>query len=36
MTAYGFIFAIMDMVSAKSDVNGPKRKVGFWRIVMKK
>ena len=36
MTTYGVILAIMDMASAKSDVNGPKKKVCFWRIVMKK
>ena len=27
MTTYGFILAIMDMASAKSDVNGPKKQV---------
>ena len=36
MTKYGVILAIMDMASAKSDVNGPKKKVCFWRILIKK
>ena len=27
MTKYGVVLAIMDMASAKSDVNGPKKKV---------
>ena len=27
MTTYGVILAIMDIASAKSDVNGPKKKV---------
>ena len=35
-TTYGVILAIMDIASAKSDVNGPKKKVCLWRIVMKK
>jgi hypothetical protein len=25
----------MDIESAKSDVNGPKKKVRFWRILIK-
>ena len=29
MTKYGVILAIMDMVPAKSDVNGPKKKYVF-------
>ena len=36
MTKYGVILAIKDMASAKSDVNGPKKKVCFWRILMKR
>ena len=36
MTNYGVILAIMDMASAKSDVKCPKKKVCFWRILMKK
>ena len=35
MTQYVFVFLIMDMESAKSDVNGPKKKVRFWRIKKK-
>ena len=35
MTKCGVILAIMDMASAKSDVNGPKKKVWFKRIFMK-
>ena len=35
MTKYGVILAIMDMASAKSDVNDPKKKVCFGRILMK-
>ena len=34
MTKYGVILAIMDMASAKSDVNGPKKKACFWRILI--
>ena len=29
MTQYIFVFLIMDMESAKSDVNGPKKKYAF-------
>ena len=29
---YAVVLAIMDMASAKSDVNGPKKKVHFWRL----
>ena len=36
MTTYAVNLAIMDMASAKSDVNGPKKRVCLWRIVMKK
>ena len=36
MTKYSVILAIMDMASAKSDVNGRKKKVCFWRILIKK
>ena len=36
MTKFGVFLAIMDMASAKSDVNGPKKKVCFWRILIKK
>ena len=35
-TTYSVILAIMDIASAKSDVNGPKKKVCLWRIIMKK
>ena len=35
MTKYAVILAIMDMVSAKSDANGRKKKVCFWRILRK-
>jgi hypothetical protein len=34
MTQYIFLLLIMDMESAKSDVNGPKKKVRFWRILI--
>ena len=36
MTKYAVILTIMDMASAKFDVNGPKKKVCFWRILIKK
>ena len=29
---YGVVLAIMDMASSKSDANGPKKKVCFWKI----
>ena len=29
MTKYAVVLVIMDMASAKSDVNGPKKKYGF-------
>ena len=35
MTKYGVILVIMAMASAKSDVNGPKKEVCFWHILMK-
>ena len=35
ITKYGVILAIMVMALAKSDKTGPKKKVCFWRIVMK-
>ena len=36
MTQHIVVLLIMDMESAKSDVNGPKEKVHFWRILIKK
>ena len=36
MTIFCVILAIMDMASAMSDVNVLKKKVCFWRIVIKK
>ena len=36
MTQHVVVLLIMDIESAKSDVNGPKKKVCFWRILMKK
>jgi hypothetical protein len=35
MTQHVVVLLIMDMESAKSDVNGPKKKVRFWRILLK-
>ena len=35
MTKYGGILAIIDMVSGKFDVNGPRKKVCLWCILMK-
>ena len=35
MTQHGVVLLIMDMESAKSDVNGQKKKVRFWRIFYK-
>ena len=35
MTQHVVVLLIMDMESAKSDVNGPKKKVRFWRILIK-
>ena len=34
MTQYVVVFLIMDMESAKSDVNCPKEKVIFWHILI--
>ena len=36
MTVYCVVLAIMDMASAKSDVNGAKKIVCFWRFWIKK
>ena len=36
MTKYCVVLAIMDMASAKSDVNGAKTIVCFWRLWIKK
>ena len=36
MTQHVVVLLIMDMESAKFDVNGPKKKVRFWRILIKK
>ena len=36
MTQHVVVFLIMDMESAKPDVNGPKKKVRFWRNLIKK
>ena len=36
MTQHVIVLLIMDMESAKSDVNGPKKKVRFLRILIKK
>ena len=30
------MYVLMDMESAKIDVNGPKKKVHFWRILINK
>ena len=35
MTQHVVVLLIMDIESAKSDVNDPKKKVCFWRILMK-
>ena len=35
MTQHVVVLLIMDMESAKSDVNGTKKKVCFWRIFIK-
>jgi hypothetical protein len=35
MTQHVVVLLILDIESAKSDVNGPKKKVCFWRILMK-
>jgi hypothetical protein len=35
MTQHVVALLIMDMESAKSDVNGQKKKVRFWRILLK-
>ena len=35
MTQHVIVVLIIDMESAKSDVNGPKKKVRFWRILIK-
>ena len=35
-TQHVVVLLIMDMESAKSDVNGPKKKVHFWRILITK
>ena len=35
MTQHVVVLLIMDIESAKSDVNGPKKKACFWRILMK-
>ena len=34
MTQHVVVLLIMDMESAKFDVNGPKKKVRFWRILI--
>ena len=36
MTQHIVVLMIIDMESAKSDVNGSKKKVHFWRILTKK
>ena len=36
MTQHVVVLLIMDMESAKSDANGPKKKIQFWRILIKK
>jgi hypothetical protein len=36
MTQHVVVLLIMDMESAKSDENSPKKKVRFWRILIKK
>ena len=36
MTQHVVVWLIMDMESAKSDVNGPKKKVCSWRILIKR
>ena len=36
MTQHVVVLLIMDMESAKSDVNDPKKKVRFWRILIKR
>ena len=35
MTQHVVVLLIIDIESAKSDVNGPKKKIYFWRILMK-
>ena len=35
MTKFAVVLAIMNIALAKSDVNGPKKKVCFWRIFKK-
>ena len=34
MTPHAVVLLIMDMESAKADVNGPEKKVHFWRILI--
>ena len=36
MTQHVVVLLIIDMESPKSEVNGPKKKVSFWRILTKK